>query len=60
VHFALATNNFNSFVKHLQILKIDYSDWRDTPNKDYIRKDGIRQVYFQDPNGYWIEVNDSI
>lgn len=59
VHFALATNNFNSFVKHLQILKIDYSDWRGTPNKDYIRKDGIRQVYFQDPNGYWIEVNDS-
>ena len=60
VHFALATNNLNSFVKHLQTLKIDYSDLRDTPNKDYIRKDGIQQVYFQDPNGYWIEVNDSV
>lgn len=60
VHFALATNDFKSFVKHLETLKIEYSDWRDTPNKDYIRKDGIRQVYFQDPNGYWIEVNDSV
>jgi catechol 2,3-dioxygenase-like lactoylglutathione lyase family enzyme len=60
VHFAFAANDFNSFVKHLETLKIEYSDWRDTPNKDYIRKDGIRQVYFQDPNGYWIEVNDSI
>ena len=38
VHFALATADFNSFVKHLVTLKIDYSDWRDTPNKDYIRK----------------------
>lgn len=60
VHFALATNDFGSFVKHLATLKIEYSDWRDTPHKDYIRKDGIRQVYFQDLNGYWIEVNDAV
>ncbi|MFD2914299.1 VOC family protein [Psychroserpens luteus] len=60
VHFALATSNMNSFVKHLVDLKIDYSDWRNTPNKNYVRKDGIRQVYFQDTNGYWIEINDDI
>ncbi|WP_299438878.1 VOC family protein [uncultured Aquimarina sp.] len=60
VHFALTTSDLNSFVIYLKELKIDYSDWRDTPNKDYIRKDGIKQVYFQDPNGYWIEVNDDI
>ncbi|SFC74947.1 Catechol 2,3-dioxygenase [Algibacter lectus] len=60
VHFALATSNFNAFVLHLDELKIEYSDWLDTPNKDYIRKDGIRQVYFQDPNGYWVEVNDDV
>jgi len=58
VHFALATSDMNSFVKCLEELKIHYSDWLDTPNKDYVRKDGIKQVYFQDPNGYWIEVND--
>ncbi|GAL78721.1 hypothetical protein JCM19274_3279 [Algibacter lectus] len=55
VHFALATSNFNAFVSYLDELKIEYSDWLDTPNKDYIRKDGIRQVYFQDPNGYWLK-----
>ncbi|WP_179008397.1 VOC family protein [Winogradskyella forsetii] len=58
VHFALATSDLNSFVESLKALKIDYSDWLGTPNKDYIRKDGINQVYFQDPNGYWIEIND--
>ncbi|WP_421762879.1 VOC family protein [Ekhidna sp.] len=58
VHFALSTPNFNSFVLFLKELRIPYSDWLDTPNKDYIRKDGIKQVYFQDPNGYWIEIND--
>ncbi|MEL0651524.1 VOC family protein [Algibacter sp. TI.3.09] len=60
VHFALTTSNFNAFVLYLDELKIEYSDWLDTPNKDYIRKDGIRQVYFQDPNGYWVEVNDDV
>lgn len=58
VHFALSTMDFNSFVSSLNDLKITYSDWPDTPNKDYIRGDGIKQVYFQDPNGYWIEIND--
>jgi len=60
VHFALTTTNFNFFVKFLEELNIAYSDWRNTPNKDYIRKDGIKQVYFQDPNGYWIEINNDI
>lgn len=60
VHFALSTADFSSFVLFLNELKIPYSDWLDTPNKDYIRKDGIKQVYFQDPNGYWIEINDDI
>lgn len=60
VHFALATGSLHTFVKHLEELKVEYSDWLDTPNKDYIRKDGIVQIYFQDPNGYWIEINNDI
>ncbi|MEM5564842.1 VOC family protein [Psychroserpens sp. AS72] len=60
VHFALSTSDFDAFIKHLIHLKIDYSDWQDTPNKDYIRNDGIQQVYFQDPNGYWIEINNAV
>lgn len=60
VHFALAMSNINTFIEHLETLKIDYSDWLGTPNKDYIRKDGILQVYFQDPDEYWIEVNNDV
>lgn len=60
VHFALATATLNTFIKHLDELNVEYSDWLDTPNKDYIRKDGIVQIYFQDPNGYWIEINNDI
>ncbi len=59
LHFAFSTPNFDSFIRTLEDLDIEFSDWKDTPNKDYIRKDGIRQVYFQDPNDYWIEVNEA-
>lgn len=60
VHFALSTADIDSFVVDLKELQIDYSDWIGSQNKDYVRKDGINQVYFQDPNGYWIEVNNDI
>lgn len=58
VHFALATSDLKSFIGHLDELKIEFSDWRDTPDKSYIRNDGVKQIYFQDPDGYWIEINE--
>ncbi len=58
VHFALSTNNLDAFIKQLDYLKIPYSNWRDEAYKIQVRNDGIRQVYFQDPDDYWIEVND--
>jgi lactoylglutathione lyase len=57
IHLALTTKNFDALVKTLSDNNIVYSDWPGTPNKVNIRADGIRQVFFQDPNGYWIEVN---
>lgn len=59
VHFALSTNDMDSFVKHLRELEIEFSDWHDKPNQVFVRDDGIKQVYFQDPDDYWIEVNNA-
>lgn len=60
VHFALSTADLDAFMKHLINLEIEYSDWIGSKNKDYVRKDGIQQFYFQDPYGYWIEVNNAV
>lgn len=57
VHFALSTTNFDNFIKRLEEKQITYSDWPGVTHKVTLRADGIKQVYFQDPNGYWIEVN---
>jgi len=57
VHLAMTTPNFDSFVKMLEQKNVAYSDWPGVPNKINIRADGIKQIFFQDPDGYWIEVN---
>lgn len=57
VHFALTLMEFDAFIKRLELSKIPYSDWPGTPNNVSIRADGIKQVYIQDPDGYWIEIN---
>jgi lactoylglutathione lyase len=57
VHFALTTSNFDAFVKELDKIKVEYYDWALTAHKISIRADGIKQIFFKDPDGYWIEVN---
>lgn len=57
VHLGLSSAQFDDFVKVLEVNKISYSDWPGKPNTVNIRADGIKQVFFQDPDGYWIEVN---
>jgi catechol 2,3-dioxygenase-like lactoylglutathione lyase family enzyme len=57
VHMALTTSNFDFFIDKLKSNNIGYSDWAGAPNIVSVRADGIKQVFFQDPDGYWIEVN---
>ena len=57
VHIALSTSDFDALIEKLNSLGVEYSDWPGNVNKINIRADGIKQVFFQDPNGYWIEVN---
>ena len=57
VHLAFKSDNFDLLIQTLNEAKITYSDWLGSINKITIRADGIKQIYFQDPEGYWIEVN---
>ena len=57
IHLAFTTTDFDAFVARLTELKIAYSDWPGPSDKVNIRADGMKQVFFQDPDGYWLEVN---
>jgi len=59
VHLAFRVASFGDFVSHLDQLSIKYrKSIRDAAKGTSIRPDGVHQLYFQDPDGYWIEVND--
>lgn len=57
LHLGLSSSRFDDFVKLLSSYNIPYSDWPGNSNTVNIRADGIKQVFFQDPDGFWIEVN---
>ena len=58
IHLALATARFDAFLQGLDAWQVPYSDWPGTAHTVNRRADGVRQVYFQDPDGYWIEIDD--
>jgi len=58
IHLGLTTPNFDAFIKRLEGLKINYSDWPGTASAITKRADGVKQIYFQDPDNYWIEINN--
>ncbi|MEQ8472473.1 MAG: VOC family protein [Marinoscillum sp.] len=59
LHFAIAINSLPDFMKMLESRGVPFESWQGESNQSNSRPDGIKQVYIQDPDGYWIEVNDA-
>jgi lactoylglutathione lyase len=56
-HFAVTVADFDAFLTRLRSEGVTYYA-EDGEFTIQIRGDGVRQTYFSDPDGYWIEVND--
>ncbi len=57
-HFAYSVANLADFTKHLDQLHVKYGNWKGDSMSPQLRPDGVKQVYLQDPDNIWIEVND--
>ena len=57
-HFAVNVEDFDGFVADLRARNIPFWDWPGQPDNVTGRPDGFRQIYVQDPDGYWVEIND--
>jgi len=57
-HLAFHVKDLNAFAARLTQLHIPYGSWTGEANQTTPRPDGIKQVYLQDPDGFWVEVND--
>lgn len=58
IHMAFSVKNFDLFINNLKGNNITYGNWRGDENQIQLRNDGYKQIFFQDPQGYWIEVNN--
>ena len=58
-HVALATTEFDDVVTRLKSHGVEFVDVSRAQGRSSQRADGIRQIYFQDPDGHWIEFNDA-
>ena len=58
IHLAFTVSSLPDFIKHLELLGVKYGNFGGEVNKIALRPDQIQQIYLQDPDGYWIEVNN--
>ena len=58
-HLCLSTPDLDGLMEFLNDAEIPYWDWAGQANAITLRSDGVRQIYLQDPEGNWIEINDA-
>lgn len=58
-HLCFSVPSVDEFVKKLNAKNISFEDWAGKEKGVTLRVDGVKQIYFKDPDGHWLEVNDA-
>jgi lactoylglutathione lyase len=57
-HLCFSVTSIDDMIARLNKNKIPYESWTGEKMSVTTRVDGIKQLYFVDPDGYWIEINN--
>lgn len=58
-HLCFSVPSVTDFITNLNAKKVAYEDWAGKVNTVTSRVDGVKQIYFKDPDGHWLEINDA-
>ena len=58
-HLCFSVASVTEFVANLKKHHISFENWAGEQGGITKRVDGVQQIYFKDPNGYWLEINDA-
>lgn len=58
-HLCFTVPSVDEYAAHLAAHKVPYEDLAGTKSAITRRPDGVNQIYFQDPDDNWIEINDA-
>lgn len=59
-HLCFSVGDMDAFIEQITSHGVEFSDWDQNPGEITVRPDGVQQIYFTDPDGYWIEINDDM
>tara|TARA_B100000401_G_C52747516_1_gene691529 strand:+ start:200 stop:628 length:429 start_codon:yes stop_codon:yes gene_type:complete len=57
-HIGLTVSNMENVMDLLKENDVYFESWNGKKNSFEKRWDGVKQIYFQDPEGNWIEINE--
>lgn len=57
-HLCFSVTSIEDFIANLDRHQVEYTNWPGTEKAPTVRVDGVKQIYFQDPDGHWIEINN--
>lgn len=57
-HLCFSVKSIEGFIANLDKHKVEYTNWPGTAKEPTIRVDGVKQIYFKDPDGHLIEINN--
>ena len=57
-HLCFSVASMEDMIKRLDKFNLPYSNWAGENKAVTTRVDGVKQIYLQDPDGYWIEINN--
>ena len=57
-HTCFTVPDFKGFIEKLKAAHLLFEDVNGNKNSITTRVDGVHQIWLQDPDGYWLEIND--
>jgi lactoylglutathione lyase len=57
-HICFSVSSLEDFIAMLDKNNIHYSNAVNNEKTVTVRTDGVKQIYIQDPDGYWLEINN--
>lgn len=57
-HLCFSVKSIEGFIANLDKHKIEWTNWPGTKKEPTVRPDGVKQIYFKDPDGHLIEINN--
>jgi catechol 2,3-dioxygenase-like lactoylglutathione lyase family enzyme len=59
-HFAVTVADLSHVTDFLASHGMDWQNFDGVSGEVQTRPDGVQQLFFRDPDGYWVEVNDAL